>query len=501
MKSGHQKCIVIGSGLGGLASGLIMARNGYDVTILEQNRQIGGCMQCFARGNAKFETGMHFIGSALPGQNLYRFMRWLGIADIELKALDTSAYDRIKLCGQIFDFANGKDPFIESLAARFPAEKDALVRYFDIITEIAGASSLRKSLLQPKDYAINPVYHTVAINTVLDSLFKDELLKNVLAGNQPLYAPRKNHTPFSQHAFIADFYNQSAFRIVNGSDMITAKLKSLLQEYNTTILTNSKVTKIICDDSKAIGVEVNNERFLKTDIIISDIHPAALLRLIDSRTIRPAYRKRVTSLRNTPGCFAVYLKFKDGCVPYMNSNFYSYREDSPWDCENYMEETWPKGYLYMHFCQEKEPVFAKTGVVLSYMNMDELKPWHETLTGRRGDSYETFKRMKAQSIISRLEEDFPGISSKIETFFTSTPLTYRDYTGTENGSMYGIEKDIALDASGRVSYRTKIPNLFLTGQNINSHGMLGVIIGSIVTCSEILSAETIYEQIRDANNE
>lgn len=39
----------------------------------------------------------------------------------------------------------------------------------------------------------------------------------------------------------------------------------------------------------------------------------------------------------------------------------------------------------------------------------------------------------------------------------------------------------------------------MTGQNVNSHGMLGVLVGTIVTCSEFLTAKTIYDQIMEAN--
>jgi all-trans-retinol 13,14-reductase len=82
---------------------------------------------------------------------------------------------------------------------------------------------------------------------------------------------------------------------------------------------------------------------------------------------------------------------------------------------------------------------------------------------------------------------------------TSTPLTYRDYTGTEGGSMYGIAKDINLGPAARVQHRTKIPNLLLTGQNINSHGILGVLVGTVVTCSELLTSERIFNDIIKAN--
>jgi all-trans-retinol 13,14-reductase len=85
-----------------------------------------------------------------------------------------------------------------------------------------------------------------------------------------------------------------------------------------------------------------------------------------------------------------------------------------------------------------------------------------------------------------VEREFPGVRDHIAEYYTSTPLTYQDYTGTEGGGMYGIAKDVSLGAACRVPHRTRVPNVLQTGQNINSHGILGVMVGTIVTCTEIL---------------
>lgn len=153
----------------------------------------------------------------------------------------------------------------------------------------------------------------------------------------------------------------------------------------------------------------------------------------------------------------------------------------------------------MHFCQESNPVFAKTGVILSYMQMKDVEKWADTKIGHRGDDYEAFKKQKAEKIIESVERQFPGLRAQIKNYYTSTPLTYLDYTGTENGGMYGVARDIHLGAACRVPHRTKIPNVLQTGQNINSHGILGVSVGTIVTCSELIPAERIYNQIVEAN--
>ena len=154
----------------------------------------------------------------------------------------------------------------------------------------------------------------------------------------------------------------------------------------------------------------------------------------------------------------------------------------------------------MHFCHDEQMKYAKTGVIISYMQMQEVARWEGTSVGRRGADYEAFKQQHAERLLETVEQQFPGLRAAIKHYYTSTPLTYQDYTGAEGGGMYGVARDIHLGAACRVPHRTKVPNVYQTGQNINSHGILGVIVGTIVTCSEFLTAERIYQQIIAANN-
>jgi all-trans-retinol 13,14-reductase len=61
--------------------------------------------------------------------------------------------------------------------------------------------------------------------------------------------------------------------------------------------------------------------------------------------------------------------------------------------------------------------------------------------------------------------------------------------------MYGIAKDVHSPSASRIPQRWKVPNVLQTGQNINSHGMLGVLVGAIVTCSELVRPEEIYKEL------
>ncbi len=495
-----EKVIIIGSGLGGLSCGVILARYGYDVTVLEQGTQMGGCLQCFVRDGVKFETGMHFVGSAAEGQTLDRLMRFLELKkDIRLQELDRDGYDVVSLGGRQYRTAVGREAFITQMADYFPHQRTQLERYYDLIEEVAKGSSLRSLRHADFEVAIKPEHLLRSVNEVIDSVITDPLLAKVLVGNLPLYAAERDKTPFATHAFITDFYNRSAFRFIGGSDTVAASLIRTIKRHGGQVRTHCRVVQIVCDESRATAVQLASGEVIPADIVISSAHPKRTLELLDTKLIRPAFRRRVNAIPQTVGAFSVHLRFKPGCMPYMNHNFYAYNGDTPWNCEQYDRNSWPKGYLYMHLCHKPHPRHAESGVIISYMQMADVERWADTRVGRRGADYEQFKREKAERLIDAVAKDFPSIREQIDGYYTSTPLTYRDYTGTEDGGLYGIAKNVKKNAEYRVSQRTKVPNVLLTGQNINAHGMLGVIIGAIVTCSALIPAETIYQQIMEAD--
>jgi all-trans-retinol 13,14-reductase len=85
----------------------------------------------------------------------------------------------------------------------------------------------------------------------------------------------------------------------------------------------------------------------------------------------------------------------------------------------------------------------------------------------------------------------PGLSAAVEHHYTSTPLTYRDYTLTPFGSAYGVRKDYRNLMMTMLSPRTPLPNLLLTGQNLILHGLEGVAMTSLHTCGAILGKEVL----------
>ena len=80
--------VIIGSGLGGLECGYILSKKGLNVCILEQNYQIGGCLQTFKRSGVTFDTGFHYIGGLEDGQSLNQLFNYFKLLDLPWVKLD-----------------------------------------------------------------------------------------------------------------------------------------------------------------------------------------------------------------------------------------------------------------------------------------------------------------------------------------------------------------------------------------------------------------------------
>ncbi|MFM1875574.1 MAG: hypothetical protein RL266_1311, partial [Bacteroidota bacterium] len=140
--------------------------------------------------------------------------------------------------------------------------------------------------------------------------------------------------------------------------------------------------------------------------------------------------------------------------------------------------------------------------IMTYMRFDEVEKWansHNTIVSpnKRPSDYEIWKQQKTEKLLDAVEKRFPEIRNCIQSVHASTPLTFRDYIGNDDGNMYGTEKDFRKGLTNFISPQTKIPNLWLTGQYLNLHGIFGVTISSIITCSQFLDKKKLLERIKN----
>ena len=503
MSNNGNRIIVLGAGLGGLLSGFLLSKEGKQVIVLEKYRKFGGCLQNFKRDTYSFDTGMHYLGSMAPGQSLSNYWKYFGLTDnLDLLKMDENGFDRISYLGTEYPIAQGFDNFREQLHPYFPDEQSALKKYTDNLQEIVDSHPLYNLELPQGSYTDHD-------QSILASSYLSDLtsgiqypasgirLSDILAGNNFLYAGNPATTPLSEFGLINHSFISSAWRIAGGSQQLADILVKGIEANGGKVLGKKDVVKI---NKKGEYFHVTTEEgeLFEADQVISAIHPSATLELLEGISVQKAYKERIQSLSNSVSVFSIYLGLKPKTFPFLNHNLYHYSTDNIWSGLPLQGDEWPKSFLFMTPPEKDQGEFATTAIAMATMHYDELSEWEESNAGGREKAYFVFKAKKAKKLLDLVYQKFPELKDAVATIEISTPLTWRDYTGTPKGSMYGVIRDATNPQKNTVLPKTKVPGLYFTGQNINLQGALGVTIGAVMTCGEILGLPYVLNKIRDA---
>ena len=488
--------VIVGSGLGGLQCAYILSKRGMKVCVLEKNAHPGGCLQSFRRGTHTFDTGFHYVGGLDAGQPLHRLFDYFGLMDLPWHRLDENGFDEVIFKEKSYLFANGYECFADTLVKHFPRQRENLKRYVNFLQQVSD-SLFRAFTRQSEEDLFGTSLLTQSAYDYVVATIDDPLLRQVLSGTSLKMELNPQTLPLYTFAQINSSFIQSAWRLKGGGFQIADVLIKRIEANGGTVRMNAEVTRLNEYNGKIVTAEINGDTDvadrIEANCYIVDTHPAVALALIpESKLVRKIYRKRMNELENTFGMFTVNIALKENAIPYQNRNIYVYETDDVWQYAIYKPENVNTCAIVSFKTPEEGSHYTRNIDILTPMYPQEVEQWKGTCAGRRGNEYLSYKNKKAEACIQLVSghisvlRDFRHPMDVIEKIHTGTSLTFRDYTGTPNGSAYGIRKDYNRLMITLLSPRTPIPNLFLTGQNLNLHGVLGVSITSFLTCAEMI---------------
>lgn len=486
--------VIIGSGLGGLECAHILSRAGMSVLVLERGTQMGGCLQSYKRKGMSFDTGFHYVGGLGEGQSLHAAFKCLGLLRLPWRRLDEH-FDKVTIGGRTFAFAQGYDAFAATLQDAFPAEREGLRCYVDLLKRVGDEQF---APLNPAVSLDSPSSELVDQSAwqYLNETFRDPLLINVLSGTSLKMELRQESLPLFTFAHSNGGFIEGSWRLQGDGGLIADSLASDIRSYGGNILCRAEVEELIEKDGKLVATRCSNGEVYEGDVFISDIHPALTCGLVrQSERIKKVYRTRMNHLENTFGFFTVSLLLKPGRLRYRNWNDYVYRNPDVWTF--YQDNSPVGGVLISSRVPEDGSEYVRQMDLLTPMTWDKCAQWADTEVGKRGEDYLSMKRRLADECVALAEQVIPGLRDAVETYYTDTPLTYRDYTLTPEGSAYGVRKDFREPLITMLSPRTPIPNLYLTGQGLMLHGLHGVTMTAFFTCAEVIGKVAVWNRLKE----
>ncbi len=488
----NNRVVIIGAGLGGLQCGYILAKNGYDVTVLEQERVVGGCLQSFVRRGTLFDTGFHYVGALGEGEALNRLFTYFDLMSLPWKKLDADCFDEIVIGDKSYSYAMGHNNFYNRLVEYFPHEREGLKNYIALLKRV-GDHIFDNLKLKEGEKSLSNTYFAQSAYKFLTETIQDPILRQVLSGASLKMELKADSLPLYTFAQINDSFIRSSWRLIGGGQQLVDKLAHSIERMGGSVITATAVISIVEKDGRVAGVRADNGNFYEADWVISNVHPALTVSLVEEGSMmRPIYRRRIKSLENTFGMFTANILLKKDTVPYINKNIFVHKADTDmWNVRFDRTES----VLVSMPAQPDDVTYTPSIDLLSPMSWQEVVKWADKPAGRRGEDYVTFKQAKTEQCLQLIEHRLPHLRDAIEHIYTSTPLTYHNYTTTNQGCAYGIRKDYDNVIMTMLTPRTPVPGLLQTGQNLNLHGIMGVSMTSLYTCAEILGLETIRKEI------
>ena len=470
--------VIIGAGFGGLSTAILLARLGRKVTLVESAAQPGGCLRSYAREGVDCPVGVHYFGSAAPGELLGDFIDLLGIRRaLKLRRLGQSGIiDRFILDDDVFDLPDTAEKLATALGKRFRDAPDAVAFVMHVCR--SAMASLRTDTAATTPPAL-PITRTAL--EVLTENGLPERLMDFLALQGFLLGVNLSVCPAAFLLMATASLLMSAWELgCTGSEMANA-LANAAVAAGVNLIAGDGVAAIDVGTQGASGVRLESGFRVEADVAIAAIHPKHMVDLLPREALPESYRAGIGKLEETSGMLCAVALLDEKFHPAQDFNVYRVRGTPRQSLEG----------VYGQFRSSGQPGTTRL-IALTESPYQDWAKWHHTQTGRRGLDYRAEKMRRAEQMLSELSAA-TGPLHVPRIVDAWTPLSMRDWVAARQGGTYGVKHSIRDGLDYLVLSRPPLGRLFLVGQNAMAPGLLGVTMGVQRVASAIAGRQAVSE--------
>ncbi|WP_264564782.1 phytoene desaturase family protein [Flavobacterium sp. N3904] len=511
--------VIIGSGVGGLATAICLARAGQKVLVLEQHYVPGGWSHSFTLNGQRFSPGVHYVGLIDEGQSTNELYRGLGIAnDMVFFRMNKYAYEHGVIGNETFHFPSGVNNLTDTLVARFPNEEKNIKEYLTLVQRVNKELQLIPTLKGFWQNITVPFrtkhfgkFSLFPLKRVIGWHIKDPLLKavlNIQCGDHGL-SPKK--ACFPVHCSVMNHYFDGGFYPMGGGGGIVKAMTNGVKRHGGEVRVKQDVDKIIIEDKKAIGVQLKNGQKIFAKNIISNADPSiTYLNLVGKPNLSKGLVKKLEKTKYSVTSLILFLTLDMDVTQFGidSGNIWMMKDEN--DDANFDDlmnneiadgDSFPA--VFISCTTIKDPVSFNGRYhnfeVVTYVNYDNLSDFNG-LEDYHSPEYTIFKEKVIDKLMNNIEKIIPGAKKNIVQVALGTPKTNEFYVNSTRGNVYGTEK--TLNQVGPFSYKNKseIENLFLCGASTLSHGVGGATHSGVAAAALILKCTT-DELLQDKINQ
>jgi len=414
--------IIIGAGIGGLTSALMLARKGVRVALLENQSRAGGCCTSFTVKGFTFDACVDSIGALGEGEPLRRIMQdELGIWD-KLKFHGLDPVRRNFFPDFTIDIPVGLKKYEEELSRYFPAESEGIKKVLSVMDKIYQVS-LRSMLNNGAGGEDLVGYINMSFYDLLSSYVTDKKLQAVLSSYCTfLGLPGDEVSVIVGANILMHYLKGGAYRVNGGIQKLVNTMVEEIQSHGGEVFLNEEVLRISRMNGAGYSVITKGNHNLDAKQLISNI---ALKKSFELMGMEQSFQKSIDAAEVSGSFVVVYLgitgELASSGIGASAGYFESYSLDA---------------------------MLNKNGVgsfglsVHSLLDKSLAPEGHSTLSAAL--PYCSIKRISkddreriGDQIMKRLDRVLPGIEKRVVYKTVSGPDTIERYTGNTLGAAYG----------------------------------------------------------------
>ncbi len=450
----HYDAVVIGAGNAGLAAAVRLQRGGCSTLLLERHNIPGGCATSFVRGEFEFEVALHQLSGVGVEDEPFvmrKIFQDLGILD-KIELVQEEELYRL-IIPEKLDITLPADwaALQAELRASFPAESDAIVRFFTL----AETLSKEYYMILPRVRLANdeamlrakcPTFVAQGLRptrAVLTEFFQDEMLISAITPYWSYVGIPTGELPFAEFIGMLYFYCvYKPWHLKGGSQMLSSALIDSFEEAGGIVRFNCGAEKILTENGAIKGVRLETGETVACDAVVSNASPLITYHeLLDLETPPASVQLDFKSRRM--GLSAVCLYLGLDCTPedlgittastfVMTAMDHEITEDRMYTLE---APDWGMVTCYNFIDNELAPP-GKSVVTLVALQYGEA--WKDVAP----EDYAAAKYKFGDQLIALIELAYPKIRAHIEKAEVATPLTMMRYLNTPGGAIYGFKQTL-----------------------------------------------------------
>ena len=460
-----KKALVIGSGFSGLSSAAFLSKNGFEVTLVEKNKTVGGRARIFHEKGYSFDMGPSWYWMPEIFENFFNEFN-LKIEDLyDLKQLDPGFKivfkdQEINLPSSWNEICHLFDKYEENGADKLNKfMEDAQQKYsigLDFLYNSPGVSI--RELFNPQILKnINKLQLLTSYRNHIKKYFSNEYLINILEFPVLFLGTSAKHTPALYSLMAYSGIKQGTFYPIGGFNAVIKSMEKLCIDLGVNIVTGSEVKKINIKNKKVVSVSTQNDE-IETDYLIASADYAH----VENQLLEKKYRNYSTEYWNkknfSPSSLLFYLGVSKKLNKLDHHTLFFDEDIEQHSNDIYEKPIWPKKPLFYACCpaktdpkvapKDKENLFILVPIAAGLNDTEEIREEYFKIVMKR------LEKFCGEKIIEHIEYKK---SYCVNDFIT-------DYNAFK-GNAYGLANTLMQTANLKPKIVNKqLENMYYTGQ-------------------------------------